>query len=103
MYFSLLELLTKHRSAANQFFLMTYYLLEIFFRYFRPANDISYNKAFRHVETLFVLDNQVRTDQNKHFLLTKKQVCFDQYELDFLGRIKFLHVKMPYCIGSTKR
>ena len=55
------------------------------------------NKAFRHVETSFVQGNQVRTDQNKpYFLLTKKQVCFDQYELDYLGRIKFLHVEMPY-------
>ena len=24
-------------------------------------------------------------------------VCFDQYELDYLRRIKFLHVEMPYC------
>ena len=54
-------------------------------------------KAFRHVETLFVQGNQVRTDQNKpSFLLTKKQVCFDQYELHYHGRIKFLHVEMPY-------
>ena len=22
-------------------------------------------------------------------------VCFNQYELDYLGRIKFLHAKMP--------
>jgi len=44
------------------------------------------NKAFRYVETLFVQGNQVRTDQNKSsFLLTKKEVCFDQYELDYLG------------------
>ena len=56
------------------------------------------NKAFRHVETLFVQDNQVRTDPNKpHFLLIKMEVCFDQYELDYLGRIMFLHVEMPNC------
>ena len=24
------------------------------------------------------------------------KICFDQYELDYLGRIKFLQVKMPY-------
>ena len=55
------------------------------------------NKAFRHVETLLVQGNQVRTDQNKYpFLLIKKVVCFDQYKLDYLGRIKFLHVEMPY-------
>ena len=52
------------------------------------------NKAFRHIETLFVQGNQVRTDQNKPpFLVIKKEVCFDQYELDYLGRIKFLHVE----------
>ena len=30
------------------------------------------------------------------FLLTKNVVGFDQYELDYLGQIKFLHVEMPY-------
>ena len=55
------------------------------------------NKAFRHVKTLFVQGNQVRTDQNKPaFLLIKNKVCFDQYELDYLGRMKLLHVEMPY-------
>ena len=55
------------------------------------------NKAFRHVETLFVQGNQVRTDQNKPtFLLIKKMICFHQYELGYHGRIKFLHVEMPY-------
>ena len=55
------------------------------------------NKAFQHVETLFVQGNHVRMNQNKpYFLLTKKKVCFDQYELDYLGRIKFVHVEMPY-------
>ena len=54
-------------------------------------------EEFRHVETLFVQDNQVRTDQNKPpFLLPKKEVSCDQYELDYLGQIKFLHVEMPY-------
>ena len=54
-------------------------------------------KSFRHVQTLSIQGNQVRTDQNKHpFLLTKEKVCFDQYELNYLGRIKFLHVEMPY-------
>ena len=54
-------------------------------------------KAFRHVETLYVQGNQVRTNQNKPpFLLAKKEVCVDQYELDYLGRIKFLHVEIPY-------
>ena len=33
---------------------------------------------------------------NFHFLLPKEEVCFDQYELVYLGRIKFLHVEMPY-------
>ena len=63
------------------------------------------NKAFRHVETLFVQGtDQVRTDQNKPlFLLIKKVVCFDQYELDYLGRIKFLHVEMPYKQESDTR
>ena len=54
------------------------------------------NKAFQHIETLFVQGNQVRTDQNKPFLIIKNKVCFDQYELDYLGRIKFVHVEMPY-------
>ena len=55
------------------------------------------NKVFRHIETLFVPGNQIRTDQNKPtFLLPKKFVCFDQYELDYLGRIKFLRVEMSY-------
>ena len=54
------------------------------------------NKAFRHVETLFIQGNQVRTDQNKpSFLLTKMEVCFDQYELNYFGRIMFLHIEMP--------
>ena len=52
------------------------------------------NKALRHVQNLFVQGDQVRTNQNK--LLTKNEVCFDQYELDYFGRIKFLHVEMPY-------
>ena len=30
------------------------------------------------------------------FFITKK-VCFDQYELDYLERILFLHVEMPHC------
>ena len=56
-------------------------------------------RAFRHLETLFVQGNQVRTDQNKPpFLVIKKEVCFDQYDFDYLGRIKFLHVEMPYLI-----
>ena len=60
------------------------------------------NKTFRHVETLFVQGYQVRTDQNKLiFVLPKKNVCFDQYELDYLGRIKFLHVEMPYTFRLT--
>ena len=25
------------------------------------------------------------------------KVCFDQYKLEYLGWIKFIHVKMPYC------
>ena len=51
-------------------------------------------KAFRH-------GNQVRTDQNKPpFLLPNKEVCFDQYELDYLGRIKVSTVEMPY-LGTT--
>ena len=54
-------------------------------------------KTFRHVETLFVQGNQICTDQNKPtFLLIRKELCFDQDELDYLGRIKFLHVEMPY-------
>ena len=54
-------------------------------------------KAFRHVETSFVQGNQVRTDQDKPlFLVIKKEGCFDQYELNYLGRIKFLHVEIPY-------
>ena len=57
--------------------------------------NMSYNKAFRHVENLFVRGNKVRTDQNKPLLLPKKEVCFDQYELDYLGGIKFLHVERP--------
>ena len=59
--------------------------------------EAMFTKAFRHVETLFVQGNQVRTDQNKPpFLVIKNEVCFDQYELDYLGRIKFLHVEMPW-------
>ena len=55
------------------------------------------NKVFQHVENVFVQDNQVRTDQKKPpFLVIKKEVCFDQYELDYHGRIKFLQVEMPY-------
>jgi len=52
-------------------------------------------KAFRHVKTLFVQGNKVRTDKKKPFLAIKK-VCYHQYKLDYLGRIKFLHVKMPH-------
>ena len=60
------------------------------------------NKAFRHVKTLFVQGNQVRTDQNEPpFLLTKMEVCFNQYELDYLGRIKFLHIEMPYLFSRN--
>ena len=56
-----------------------------------------YNKAFQHVETLFIQGSQVHTDQNKPpGLVIKKEVCFDQYELDYLRWIKFLHVEMPY-------
>ena len=62
------------------------------------------NKAFRHVETLFGQGNQVRTNQDKPlfvclfvmFCLSLFKVCFDQYELDYLGRINFMHVEMPY-------
>ena len=54
--------------------------------------------VLRHVETLFVQGNQVHTDQKEpHFLLIKMKVCFDQYKLVYLGRIKFLYVEMPYC------
>ena len=54
-------------------------------------------KPYRHVETLFVQGNQGRTDQNKpSFLIIKMEACFDQYELDYLGQMKFLHVEMPY-------
>ena len=34
---------------------------------------------------------------NLFFLLIKKEVCFDQYELDYLGRIKFY---MSKCLIS---
>ena len=65
---------------------------------------ICLNKTFRHVEALFVQDNQVRTDQNKPlfvclfvlFCLSLFEVCFDLYELDYLGRIKYIHVEMLY-------
>ena len=30
------------------------------------------------------------------FCLSLFEVCFDQYDLDYLGRIKFLHVEIPY-------
>ena len=61
-------------------------------------------KAFRHVETLFVRGNQVRADQNKPFFvclfvlfsLSLFEVCFDHYELDYHGRLKFIHVEMPH-------
>jgi len=54
-------------------------------------------KAFRHVETLFVQGNQIRTDQNKPpFLLPDKEVCFDSVRRYYLERIKFLHFEMPY-------
>ena len=54
------------------------------------------------METFFVQGNQVRTDQNKApFLLPKKEICFDQYELDYLGQIKFLHVEMPYAVTNN--
>ena len=45
------------------------------------------NEAFRHVETLFVQGNKVCTEskQKPPFLLPKKEVCFDSYELDYLG------------------
>ena len=33
--------------------------------YARPMPSLGMNKAFWHVETLFVQGNQVRTDQNK--------------------------------------
>ena len=52
----------------------------------------------------FDMSNQVRTDQNKPQKETNKtkqrdkqtKVCFEQYELDYLGQIKFLHVEMSY-------
>ena len=58
----------------------------------------------RSKKTLFIQGNQVRTDQNKPQKETNKKeqrdkqtkVCFDQYELDYLGRTKFIHVEMPY-------
>ena len=63
------------------------------------------NRAFRHVYTLFVQGNQVRTDQNKPQKETNKtKVCFDQYELDYLGQIKFLHkvsIKLPYILSNV--
>ena len=58
--------------------------------------------AFRYVETLFVQGNQVRTDQNKPPFLLIKKVCFDQYELDYRGRKRFLHVEMPYNSIASK-
>ena len=72
------------------------YVLIYFFQWW-------HNKAFRHAETLFVQGNQVRTDQNKpDFLLIQNKICFDQYELDYLGRIKFLHVEMPYTCSEVR-
>ena len=66
----------------------------------------SFNRAFQHAETLVVQGNQVRTDQKKPlfvclfvlFCWSLFEVCFDQYKLDCLGRIKFIHVEMPYII-----
>ena len=56
------------------------------------------NKAFRHVETLFVQGNQVRTESKQTSFFGKKKRMFVliQYEHDNLGRIKFLQVEMPY-------
>ena len=64
-----------------------YYKIDIFICY----ECIKVNKAFRHVETLFVQGNQVRTDHNKPlfvclfvlFCSSLFEVCFDQ--LDYLG------------------
>ena len=66
------------------------------FHELKVTKKVTSNKAFRHVETLFVQGNQVRTDQNKPFLIIKKGLCFDQYKHDYLGRIKFLHIERPY-------
>ena len=58
---------------------------------------LAFNKAFRHVETLFVQGNQVRTEskQTSFFGNKKRRFLLIQYELDYLGQIKFLHVEMP--------
>ena len=68
---------------------------------------------FRHVETLFVQGNISVLNQNKpHFLVIKKEVIrgktsffiikkgglFWSVRRYYLGRIKFLHVEMPYWI-----
>ena len=71
------------------------------FHELKVTKKVTPNKAFRHVETLFVHGNHVCTDQTKAPFLLSKKVCFDQYELDYLGRMKFLHVEMPYCTIHT--
>ena len=71
------------------------------FHELKVTKKVTLNKAFRHVETLFVHGNHVCTDQTKAPFLLSKKVCFDQYELDYLGRMKFLHVEMPYCTIHT--
>ena len=43
----------------------------------------------------------IKTNLKKRQTKPKKRdkqtkVCFDQYELDYLGRIKFVHVEMPH-------
>ena len=48
-------------------------------------------KLYSSKVTKFVL---IKT--NLLFLLPNKGVCFDQYELDYYGRIKFLPVEIPY-------
>ena len=53
------------------------------FVYFQIELLLSINKAFQHVETLFIQGNEVCTDQNKPAFLLTKKVCFDQYELDY--------------------
>ena len=98
---------SKTPGNRNKIVWKTWKSQGIWFWNFRghPVSSSSHcapNKAFRHVEALFVQGNQVRTDKNKPLFVSLFEVCFDQYELDYLGRIQFLHVEMPYCISVPK-
>ena len=74
-YYIAIELQFFFLAHFHFFFDRDVHLLRFDYTYLAEQN--SNNKAFRHVETIFVQGNQVRTDQNKPtFLLTKRWLFY---------------------------